>query len=461
MMNAKPAQITLAQWNNRYAQLRRSGLCERFYGGPLSRHAEGGDTRLIHLRFDNSAAALALWNLLLTENDRLHRMRAQGKKIIGAMKDLGTVPVLSAAFDNLAAFYPDGAWWTPCLMEQNEGLFELASRIGLDDTLCPVRAMAAAFVNAGHFPIPDISLCSAGAVCDDFSVIAQRLEQLGFPIRWWEIPRRRNPLSDEPAVCLPGNLTAPASQVAFVRTELQHVASVLEHTAGTPLDWQALRDSIRRANRFRRLLSDLRTSVYTANPCPMGAIEMLIAEMLALHYCSDYEEAVFVIENLLAEVRMRIQDRTGVLPPDAARVFWINPAADLQAMNLLEASGARLCGTEFLFSHALDPILEDCDPLESLARTALADPMVGPAVDRAARICRDIVRFGAEGVVIARIPGASHCAFDLPIIGAHIRDTLGLPVVEIEIPTLCDSADASILTRLEALVENIKQRRHK
>lgn len=459
-MTPKPAQITLSQWDDRYAQLRRHGLSERFYGGPLRRHAQDGDTRLRHLRFDNSAAALALWNLLLTENDRLHRFRSQGKKLIGAMKDLGTVPVLAAAFADLATFYPDGAWWTPCLMEQNEGLFELASQLGLDDSLCPVRAMAAAFVNAEHFPVPDVSMCSAGAVCDDFSAIAQRLSQLGFPIRWWEIPRRRTPSADETPVTLPGDLTAPASQVAFARAELGRVTAVLEQTAGAPLDTQSLHDSIRRANRFRRLLHELRTSVYTADPCPLGALEMLVAEMLALHYCSDYDEAVFVIEGLLTEVRTRIGSRTGILAPDAARVFWVNPAADLQAMNLLEQSGGRLCGTEFLFSHALDPIAEDLDPLEALARTALADPMVGPALDRAQRICRDAVRFAAEGVVIARIGGASHCAFDMQCIAAHVGATLGLPVIEIEIPTLCDSADPSIRTRLEALVENIKQRRH-
>jgi len=455
-----PARITLTQWDDRYAQLRRDGLAERFYGGPLSRHAEGGDTRLNHLRFDNSPAALALWNLLLTENDRLHQFRSQGKKIVGAMKDLGTVPVIADAFDNLAAFYPDGAWWTPCLMEQNEGLFELASQLGLDDTLCPVRAMAAAFVNAEHFPVPDVSICSAGAICDDFAAIAQRLRQLGFPIRWWEIPRRRTPSASEHAVTLPGGLTAPAQQVAFVRDELRGVISVLEQTAGAPLDPQALHESIRRANRFRRLLGELRTSVYTAGLCPMGALEMLIAEMLALHYCSDYEEALFVIEGLLAEVRTRLNNRTGVLPPDAARVFWVNPTADLQAMNRLESAGARLCGTEFLFSHTLDPIAEDIDPLEALARTALADPMVGPAHQRAERICRDALRFGAEGVVVSRIPGASHCAFDMRAVAEHVHNALGLPVVEVEIPTLCDAADPSIRTRLEALVENIKHRRH-
>ena len=44
--------------------------------------------------------------------------------------------------------------------------------------------------------------------------------------------------------------------------------------------------------------------------------------------------------------------------PDAVGVFWVNPVADLRVMNVLEACGGRLCGTEFLFTHALDPLDE-------------------------------------------------------------------------------------------------------
>ena len=121
---------------------------------------------------------------------------------------------------------------------------------------------------------------------------------------------------------------------------------------------------------------------------------MLIAEMLAIHFCSDYDGALMVLQQLLQEIEHRVQTRTGVLSEQAARIFWINPTADLRAMNLLETCGGRLCGTEFLFSHALDMIPEDIEPMEALARTALADPMVGSTYDRADRIRKDIIRFG-------------------------------------------------------------------
>src|SRR5512135_3781073 len=160
-----PQKLSLAEWENHYSRLQANGLKEPWYGGPLSQQVLlEGDLRLNQLKFDNSPAALRLWNFLLSENKRLKQARARGDKLVGAMKDLGTVPVMAYSLPALRAFYPDGAWWTPCLMEGSDGLLQKADALGLDASLCPVRAMVAAFQNGEHFPRPDLSLCSTGAV---------------------------------------------------------------------------------------------------------------------------------------------------------------------------------------------------------------------------------------------------------------------------------------------------------
>ena len=92
-MNEAPRQITLQEWDDRYERLQARGVRQPVYGGPLGRHVADGDTRLLKLRYDNSLAALRLWNFLLTEEDRLRAARDAGKKLVGTMKDLGTVPV--------------------------------------------------------------------------------------------------------------------------------------------------------------------------------------------------------------------------------------------------------------------------------------------------------------------------------------------------------------------------------
>ncbi len=461
-MTTPPEQITLDQWDELYPRLFASGkLAAVDYMGPLRRHVEDGDLRLRQFLYDNSPAALRLWNFLLSEEDRLRQSRLRGKRIVAAMKDLGTVPVMAYSLPNLVAFYPDGAWWVPCIMERSSGDLEIADRLGVGESFCPVRAMLGAFsktVRDAHFPRPDLSICSAGATCDDFSAIAQVLESLGYPILWWEIPHRRRPDAGEDAVVLPGGFVAPLAQVHQVLSELEVLRQALGTLAGETLSDAKLAEGIRRANRFRRLLNELREMVYTADICPMGALEMLIAEMLAIHFCSDLDEAVAVVEDLLAETARRVAGGAfgqEVLGSDAVKVFWVNPVADLGVMNLLEQCGGRLCGTEFLFSHALDEIPEDLEPMEALARMALADPMIGSSADRAERICRDCRRFGAQAVVISRIPGASHCPMESGIIASAIRAE-GLSAIEIEVPSMTDSLEGSIRTRLQALMESVR-----
>jgi len=452
-----PEQITLQQWDQRYEQMQKAGIAQPSYGGRLSRHVGDGDTRLLKLRYDNSAAALRLWNFLLTEEERLREARDRGKKIVGTMKDLGTVPVMAYSLDDVVAFYPDGAWWIPCVMELNAGLLSIADSLGIDESFCPVRAMLGAFISGEHFPIPELLICSVGATCDDFSAIAQRLEELGYPILWWEIPHRREPDLGEESVKLPGGFSAPRCQVEFVKSELHRLRKALEGFTGQHLSDEKLSAGIKKANQVRRLLAQLRRLVFTARLCPMPALEMLIAEMLAIHFCSDRNETVKVLKDLLDEVKERVRAGTGLLSADAARIFWVNPVADLQVMNLLEDCGGRISGTEYLFTHALDQIPENLPPMEALAQMALADPMVGSSADRASRICAEIRMVDAEAVVISRIPGASHCALEGQIIGEIIQAELDVPVLEIEVPSLTDSIRPTLRTRLEALVEAVRQ----
>jgi len=459
-MNAAPRKLSLDEWDERYDRLREAGLKEPFYGGALRRHvAEARDYRLQNLRFDNSPAALRLWNFLLTENQRLREARARGEKLVGTMKDLGTVPVMAYALPGVRAFYPDGSWWTPCLMECSDRLLQQAETAGIDASFCPVRAMLPAFLNDEHFPRPDLLICSTGSVCDDFSAIAQRLERMGFPIEWWEMPRRREPDSTEVSCGLPGGRNAPRIQVDCVCEELRRVGASLSRLTGRPVDEATLAAGVRKANEIRRRLQRLRSTVYSAPGAPLPALEILIAEMLAIHFCSDREETAVVLDELLAAAESRVRRGQFIVGADAVRIFWVNPVADLRAMNLLEEWGGRVCGSEYMFTHALDLIPEDLPPLEALARTALADPMAGSTADRAARIVAECRRFRAEAVVVSRIPGASHCAREGEIIRGAVQKALGLPTIELEIPTICDAMLPALGSRLQALLETARARR--
>lgn len=424
--------------------------------GKLGRHYVEGDTRLTALRFDDSPVADRLWDLLLSEEDRLADARRNGIKIVGTMKDLGTIPILAFALPELCAFYPDGAWWTPCIMQNGDGLFAIADRLGIDDSFCPVRAMLGAFVAGNRFPIPDLLTCSAGAICDDFSAIAQRVESLGHPILWWEIPYRRRPSADEAAVELANGMIIPKTQIDVVSAELERIRSALSNLAGRPLTDALLSESIRRANKSRALLHDLRKTVFSAPRAPLPALELMIAEMLILHFCSDRTATESVLSDLLALVRKRSASNAGYGSESDVNVFWVNPTADLRAMMVLEDCGARLCGTDFLFSHALDPLDETLPPLTALAHAAMSDPMTGPVEQRASRIIADMRRYGAEALIVSRIPGASHCAHEGKAMIESVSRELSVPCIEIEIPSQTDALAPALRTRIEALVETVQ-----
>jgi hypothetical protein len=377
-------------------------------------------------------------------------------KLVGAMKDLGTLPVLDYSLPNLTAFYPDGAWWTPCLMEHTDHLHAEADALGLPDTLCPVRAMLGAFTRRDRFPIPDLLVCSAGATCDDFSAVVQRLYSIGHPVEWWEIPHRRPPDPGEVVVQGPDGAILPRAAVDMAAAELRRMAVLLARLSGHPLDADALRRGLRRMNRLRRALVALRETVYAADDPGLPALEMLLAEVLALHGCSDPETAVALVRELDREARSR---NSRPPEPGAVRTYWVNPPADLRAMNLLEALGGCLCGADFMFAHALRPLPEDGDPFKTLACAALEDPMAGSASERARRIAGEARRFRAELVVIARVPGASHSAIEGEVIARRVHAESGAMTVEIEVPPLCEGMGGAIATRLQAAMETARAHR--
>ena len=292
-MIEQPQSISLDAWESRYQLLREGGLREPCYGGPLQRHVCDGDFRLRQLTFDNSAAALRLWNFLLTEEMRLRRARDEGKLLVGAMKDLGTVPILAYSLPNVVAFYPDGAWWIPCVMEMSDARPGHRRRPWHRTTLSARCAPCSARSSpASIFPRPDLLVCSVGATCDDFSAIAQRLDGIGFPssggkYRTGDIRKR-----DEPAVRLPGGFPAPQARWISYASSLPSCKQRFPLSPACNWTTSGWPPAFARPTSCARCWPSCARLAYTATPCPLPALEMLIAEMLALHFCSDLPECI-------------------------------------------------------------------------------------------------------------------------------------------------------------------------
>jgi benzoyl-CoA reductase/2-hydroxyglutaryl-CoA dehydratase subunit BcrC/BadD/HgdB len=330
-------------------------------------------------------------------------------------------------------------------MEMSEGLLRIADAAGFGDEVCPVRATLAAFLNRAHFPMPDLLVAAVGACCDDMTCVMQRVADLDIPMVWWELPYRRDAVTPD--------------LVRFVAREFDRVRRAVGDLVGEEITDDMLAAGIRKANQVRRLLARIRDLAYGTSPAPFPALETQICEMLAIHFCSDPEQSLAVLTHVLQTVERRVERAEGVLPRDNCRVVWVNPVADLRVMNLFEEMGGALAGTEYLFRHALLPIPENGPPLEALAETALRDPMIGTAQYRARLIIEEARRYGAEGVIVANIPGASHCATEGLVIRQEVQRTLDLPVLEIAVPPVTDASIGQLATRLEGFFEVIRSRR--
>lgn len=467
------AKITLAEWDKLYRQIPPRMLCRykyirelpkfaRPYVFPISAHASAGDKRLRVLKYDNSLAGLRLWSFLLTEEERLADWRAAGYKLFGTMKDLGTIPIMIYSTNKGVAFYPDGAWWIPCMMEMSDELFKIADDQGIGDDACPVRATLGAFINQQHFPIPDLCIAGVGSCCDDFSAIMQRIAGLGHKFLWWELPYRKDPkpwYHSGKFINRSNRQPVPASLLSFVIGQLKRVKQGIEAEIGARITDTMLRQGIRKANQLRRIIRRLRVLAYGITPVPAAALEMLICEAIAIHFCSDANESIRVLADFLRTVEMRVKNKQGILPGNPFRLTWVNPVADMRMMNLFEELGGRIAGTEYLFSHALDIIPGNIPPLAALAQMVLADPMIGSAELRAMRIIAEARKYRAEGVVISRIPGASHCASEGQVIAEIVRKELDIPVLEITVPSLIDASLPALKNRLQAFFEILAHRR--
>lgn len=409
-----------------------------------------GDKRLESLHFFPSKGALALWHFLLSEETRLHQARKEGKIIVGAMKDLGTIPLICYAFENVVTFYVDGAWWLPCFKAMNSSILDDATACGVGENICPARALLGAFKSQNFFPLPDYLICSTGATCDDFAVISQRLVEIGYPIDFWEIPHIRYAEKNEPFIVLNDGRCIPAYTLEIVSEQFKTIIKHLEALTGEKMNNTKLIKSITLANEIRTLISQISEQVYAKNRGCFGALETLIVQMLAIHFCSDRQRCKTILELILNEL-----ETTPPLNDKRPALFWVNPVADLRIMNLLESLGGLLGGSDFMMTHALSAIRTDLPPHEAIAQKALEDPMVCGTTMRVELILREIQRLHTQGVVMSRIEGASHSAWENQLL-QNALSSKEIPHTEIEVTMLSDSASPAIATRLSALIESIK-----
>jgi benzoyl-CoA reductase/2-hydroxyglutaryl-CoA dehydratase subunit BcrC/BadD/HgdB len=97
--------------------------------------------------------------------------------------------------------------------------------------------------------------------------------------------------------------------------------------------------------------------------------------------------------------------------------------------------------------------------VEAVAESALDDPMIGSTRFRARRIVEGARKFGAEGVIISGISGASHCPFDESTIAAEVQKELDIPVLSFDVPYSPGRLNEQIVSRMQGFMDILQSKR--
>ncbi|MDH4210220.1 MAG: 2-hydroxyacyl-CoA dehydratase family protein [candidate division WOR-3 bacterium] len=457
-----PQKISLKEWSRQFRMLDDSQIKKyRYYTNdewghylsPPATFMVYGARELRKLKFDNSLAALRLWGFTLNESERLFRARQSGKRIIATMGDLGTIPVIAMAFPDCIPFYPDCTWWTPFFNESTV-LLDKASELGTPEASCFVRSTLAAFYKMAYFPKPDLLFASTGASCDDYSCIMQMVADLGYELNWLEIPYRRKLRdyhAEEKYSGTEHGFQYPERFETYLVNEYKRVWQKMQALTNIG-DLEKLRESIKKNNRLRRLVDDIKNLTTEADTAPFPGLEMMVIEFGNLYGYADTDEWLDILEMIKETVTGRVKKGIGVLHSDAIPLAWVTPTADPLLLNIVEDMGGRVVATEYVINQALTEIEEDIEPFRALARSFMNASLIGSTEERIRHISENIASGRIAGVIITNMLGCSHCSMETRLIEQNLKN---VPVLAIDIPAPLGITE-QLKTRIAAFIEMLK-----
>jgi len=249
-------------------------------------------------------------------------------------------------------------------------------------------------------------------------------------------------------VAMPLHLTASAGP-AYLRTELQRLRERLEQDAGQPLSDDALRRSIALYNRTRMLVQQLYEK---ADRLPASALHAVV------------RAAFLMPKELYNPLLAELLDGTSPsrANPSGPRLIVVgSELADPTLYQVIAETGAHVVddlldlGHRY-FAHLVD---ERGDPLEALARQALASPPTPtkyhPQKRRDAWLLELVRARRADGVLFARQKFCDPHGFDFVTLKVALEEA-GVPYLLIELEQTPHVGQ--LRTRVEAFVEMLEMR---
>ncbi|RJP16105.1 MAG: 2-hydroxyacyl-CoA dehydratase [Candidatus Abyssobacteria bacterium SURF_5] len=410
-----------------------------------------------HLETTKAASAL----IKSYYEDQRRKQNMEGQPV--AWCCVGIPKQLLQALDILA-FYPE-QYATVCASRDASSRFiKPAEAAGFAKELCGYARVNLGFIMEGlpedapmgGMPRPDFLLITS-IVCDTrikwFELMA---DMLGVPVYLMEVPQMppagRNgadgsTIATENAGIQVGREDAPHLE-AYVMAQYQGLVEFLEKQTGRSLDPQKLfeiQQASRRVGKLRREINEYRKHI----PTPMGAGDAFTA-MFPGMYMPGTKEADAFYEQLRAEVKQRIETKTGIVDPERFRLawsgipFWYN----MGLINYFEEKGGVVVIDTQYGSAA------------STINTATRQPQRWGMNGMVGSVIRAVVDYNIDGVILSYTPTCRALYINQMEIKNSLEEELGVPALLLESDMVDPSSfnEGQTITRIDAFIELVSEK---
>ncbi len=297
-------------------------------------------------------------------------------------------------------------------------------------------------------PAPDILLATEGACATH--------------PKWWEALQRHFdcPMFIVDAAYTVDADTLPQHQRDYYADQLREFASFMEEHTGRKLDPQRLREVVRLSDEASRLwneIDDLRKAI----PTPISQIDVFTC-LFPLVTLKGTNEAVEFYEELVAEVRQRVDNGVGFVPNERFRLIWdLFPIYhNMRLLNYFAEFGAAFVTD--LYGNAFSGRLDPDDPFGSLAERYLSFFMRAAASGKAQLYKERAVKYAVDGIVFHSNRCCRCFTAEQPDVGNILRRDLGIPSMVFEANMVDPRGydDEEVRSRIESFIEMLEARKY-